>query len=153
MLKWSYRAAVLNERELIESSNVPRNSVRIAKNSQIYFNTVVLLNILSNSRQPPYQRTLGAVLAARLAEPRHFLQVIAGPRQVGKTTMIRQILSRSTQPSVVVSADEPSLKDRDWLARHWRDARKLAAENDGGAILALDEVQKIPDWSESVKRL
>lgn len=123
------------------------------KYCQIYIKTVVLLNTLSKSRHLPYERPLGAVLAARLAEPRHFLQVVAGPRQVGKTTMVRQVLSRSTQPTVVVSADEPSLQDRDWLARHWRDARELAAQNDGRAILALDEVQKIPDWSESVKRL
>lgn len=109
--------------------------------------------MLSKSRHPPYERPLGAVLATRLAEPRHFLHVVAGPRQVGKTTMVRQVLSRSTQPTVVVSADEPSLQDRDWLARHWRNARELAAENECGAILALDEVQKIPGWSESVKRL
>lgn len=54
----------------------------------------------------------------------------------------------------MVSADEPALRDRDWLARHWREARELAAgAGRTGAVLVLDEVQKIPQWSETVKRL
>lgn len=110
--------------------------------------------MLSKTQAAAFERPHGAVLAKRLAEPRRFLQVVAGPRQVGKTTLVRQVLARTGRPATLVSADEPTLRDRDWLVRHWREARELAAGADrGGAVLALDEVQKIPGWSETVKRL
>ena len=52
------------------------------------------------------------------------------------------------------TADEPALQGRDWIAQQWEAAR-LAARDAGkrGAMLALDEIQKIPGWSETVKRL
>lgn len=110
--------------------------------------------MLSKTQAAAFERPHGAVLAKRLAEPRRFLQVVAGPRQVGKTTLVRQVLARTGRPATLVSADEPTLRDRDWLVRHWREARELAAgAGRGGAVLALDEVQKIPGWSETVKRL
>lgn len=110
--------------------------------------------MLSKTAAAAFERPHGAVLAKRLAEPRRFLQVVAGPRQVGKTTLVRQVLARTGRPATLVSADEPTLRDRDWLVRHWREARELAAgAGRGGAVLALDEVQKIPGWSETVKRL
>lgn len=94
------------------------------------------------------------MLAGRLGEPRRFLQVVAGPRQVGKTTLVQQVLAASGSPSVYASADEPTLRDAAWLAAQW-DRARLAAEKAGGpgAVLALDEIQKIPGWSETVKRL
>ena len=110
--------------------------------------------MLSKTPDAAFERPHGVALAKRLDEPRRFLQVVAGPRQVGKTTLVRLVLARSGRPSTLVSADEPTLRDRDWLARHWREARELAAgAGRGGAVLALDEVQKIPGWSETVKRL
>ncbi len=94
------------------------------------------------------------MLAGRLAEPRRFIQVVAGPRQVGKTTLVRQVLAALSMPSSYVSADEPTLRGSDWVARQW-DAARLAAASAGrkGAVLALDEIHKAPGWSESVKRL
>lgn len=99
-----------------------------------------------------FTRSFHAKLAARLAEPRRFVQVVAGPRQVGKTTLVRQVLEAVDLPASYVSADEPALRDRDWLARQWQAARELVSGR-RGAILALDEIQKIPGWSETVKRL
>jgi predicted AAA+ superfamily ATPase len=92
-------------------------------------------------------------LAARLDEPRRFLQVVTGPRQVGKTTLVRQVLSRHGRPHRFASADEPTLRDSAWLHMQWDAARLEARAAPGGAVLALDEIQKIPRWSETVKRL
>lgn len=102
----------------------------------------------------PFERSQAATLGARLAEPRRFLQVVAGARQVGKTTLVEQVLARLDAPHLFASADEPTLGDVAWLAAQW-DRARLAAAEDGkaGAVLALDEVQKIPGWSETVKRL
>jgi uncharacterized protein len=80
------------------------------------------------------------------------MQVVAGPRQVGKTTSVQQVLADTKLPSVHVSADEPALRDTAWLTAQWERAR-LAATGKRGAVLALDEAQKIPDWSGTVKRL
>jgi uncharacterized protein len=110
--------------------------------------------MVSRSRDPAFQRAYASVLAARLDEPRRFLQVVAGPRQVGKTTLVEHVLATIDRPSVFVSADEPALRDAFWLAAQWERAR-LAARDAGkrGAVLALDEAQKVPGWSEAVKRL
>ena len=101
-----------------------------------------------------FTRTHAGVLKKRLAEPRRFIQVVAGPRQVGKTTLVRQVLERSRLEAHYASADEPTLRGRHWLEEQW-DAARLKARDAGkrGAILAIDEAQKIPDWSETVKRL
>lgn len=108
----------------------------------------------SKTAAPAFRRDFGVTLAARLKEPRRFVQVVAGPRQVGKTTLVRQVLEELALPSRFVSADEPTLRDRSWISVQWEAARFLARDApDRGAVLALDEVQKIPDWSETVKRL
>jgi hypothetical protein len=93
-------------------------------------------------------------LSRRLLGPRRFLQVVAGPRQVGKTTLVRQVLAGLEAPSWQASADEPALRGREWIEQQWEAARLLAFEaGRGGAVLALDEIQKVPGWSETVKRL
>ncbi|MBZ0252259.1 MAG: AAA family ATPase, partial [Candidatus Methylomirabilis sp.] len=58
-----------------------------------------------------YERPLVADLARRLREPRRFLQVVAGPRQVGKTTLVAQALAHVGAPHVYESADGPLLED------------------------------------------
>lgn len=106
--------------------------------------------MLSNSLYR-YQRSQAAILKQRLGEPRRFIQVVAGPRQVGKTTIVHQVIEEIGMPVHYASADEPTLRGREWIAAQWDAARLQAGEN--GAVLVLDEVQKIPDWSETVKRL
>ena len=102
-------------------------------------------------------------LVARLQEPRRFMQVVAGPRQVGKTTLVRQALERlqrdaqdkpSTAPHTQhsASADGPGLQGQVWLATQWQVARALAAQA-GSCVLVLDEIQKVSNWTEAVKRL
>jgi hypothetical protein len=101
-----------------------------------------------------YTRPQAATLARRLAEPRRFIQAVAGPRQVGKTTLVQQVLDASNRVARFASADEPTLRGSGWIAQQW-DAARLEAADAGksGAVLVLDEIQKIPGWSETVKRL
>jgi predicted AAA+ superfamily ATPase len=109
---------------------------------------------MSKARGTEFSRSKTEVLAGRLREPRRFLQVVAGPRQVGKTTLVRQALAAWGEQARYASADEPTLRDRAWIAAQWEAAR-LVARHAGraGAVLALDEIQKVPGWSETVKRL
>ncbi|MCX7894008.1 MAG: ATP-binding protein [Burkholderiales bacterium] len=101
-----------------------------------------------------YERPQAATLAARLRERRRFLQVVAGPRQVGKTTLVEQVVASSALPARFASADEPALRGAEWIAQQWDAARLMARESGKrGAVLVLDEIQKIPGWSETVKRL
>ena len=91
-------------------------------------------------------------LVKRLHEPRRFMQVIAGARQVGKTTLVRQVMESAGLPAHYASADELTLGgDRVWLEQQWEIGRLKAREGNGGALLVLDEIQKIADWSGVVK--
>ena len=98
-----------------------------------------------------YVRDQLAVLSARLQEPRRFLQILAGPRQVGKTTLARQAMAAFGEQSHYASADLPAAPDAGWIEQQWRLARLMLAQ--GPALLVLDEVQKVPRWSEAVKML
>lgn len=102
----------------------------------------------------PWLRPHAAELARRLAERRRFIQVVAGARQVGKTTLVLQVMERSEIPASYASADEPTLRGAEWIEQQWQSARLSARDHpESGALLVLDEIQKIPGWSESVKRL
>lgn len=107
-----------------------------------------------SSPLPAYARALVAILAARLREPRRHIQVVLGPRQTGKTTLVLQALERVPLGSRYGSADEVGGRDREWIAAEWDAARALASKPGAGdAVLVLDEVQKVTGWSETVKRL
>jgi uncharacterized protein len=105
---------------------------------------------MSNPKKP-FRRPQAAELSRRLAEPRRFIQVVAGARQVGKTTLVQQVTEAARVPVRYASADEPTLRGADWIAQQWEAARLTVGP--AGAILVLDEVQKAVTWSESVKRL
>ena len=102
-----------------------------------------------------YRRPLFNSIRKRLEEPRRFIQVLAGPRQTGKTTLIRQVLEDVDAPSHYATADEPALKDRVWIEQQWETARRWMTGDkpEASAVLVLDEIQKIPGWSETIKRL
>jgi predicted AAA+ superfamily ATPase len=100
------------------------------------------------------RQTIHNELLKRLKEKRRFLQVLAGPRQVGKTTLVRQVMAASHMPAHYASADEPSLRgDRTWLEQQWDIARLKAGAGKSGALLVLDEIQKITGWPNVVKLL
>jgi len=102
--------------------------------------------------QSIFQRPQKAILAERLDEPRRFIQVVSGPRQVGKSTLALQVTDELDMPVRYVSADEPTLRGSNWIDQQWASAR-MEAGGKKGAVLVLDEIQKIPHWPESVKRL
>lgn len=108
---------------------------------------LIMLSNLSKAFRRPQAETL----ARRLREPRRFIQVVAGARQVGKTTLVEQVVQDSGVPVVFASAGEPTLKGSDWIAQQWEAARLAAGAS--GSILVIDEVQKAAGWSEAVKRL
>ena len=63
-----------------------------------------------------YVRPHATRLARRLAEPRRFIQAVAGARQVGKTTLVQRVVENSGLKSRFVSADEPTLRGHDWIS-------------------------------------
>ena len=101
------------------------------------------------------KRPVFHVLSKRLQEPRRFIQVLIGPRQTGKTTLARQIADSVPFPVHFATADEPTLRDRNWIIQQWEIARIQAGAGDkkNGALLILDEAQKVTHWSDLIKRL
>ncbi|MDO8931461.1 MAG: ATP-binding protein [Rhodocyclaceae bacterium] len=122
----------------------------------------------------PYQRQEVSTLLNRLSEPPRFLIFVAGPRQVGKTTLVQDALSQFDRSDYhFIPVDQPDVsrtpgfssaedivydrvarpRDAAWLVEQWQRARTAARESTDGHILVLDEIQKIPRWSEAVKGL
>ena len=100
-----------------------------------------------------YERETVARLKRRLEEPRRFLQVVMGPRQVGKTTLVKQVLAKLDIPRLVVAADAVPASRTTWIGDVWEQARTmLRAGRHAEFLLVIDEVQKIEGWSEAVKK-
>ena len=119
-----------------------------------------------------FQRAQVATLLRRLAEEPSRIIALFGPRQTGKTTIVRQALGKIERPSRYVAVDEPKaptfrlpppaleagfarpeVRDTEWLVLTWEKARDAAQRSPTGFVLVLDEIQKIPRWSETVKGL
>jgi uncharacterized protein len=98
------------------------------------------------------KRAIFPVLFDRIKEPRKFIQVLLGPRQVGKTTLVTQLQEELEIPAIYASADIASLEDLPWIEANWNQARKVAEKNNQ-ALLIIDEIQKIPNWSALIKKL
>ena len=120
----------------------------------------------------PFKRSQIITLGDRLAEAPHRLIALFGPRQTGKTTLIRQALRQIELKSLYLAVDAPTspvlhvlaeasektvslpqVRDADWLVQNWEDARREAERFRRGFVLVFDEIQKIPRWSETVKGL
>ncbi len=99
-----------------------------------------------------YERREFQLLSDRLHEPRKFIQLVVGPRQIGKTTTVKHVLESLEMPSVYASADNVTGDKSVWLSLVWERARQAARKSSVGSVLAIDEIQKIPDWTQSVKR-
>lgn len=100
-----------------------------------------------------YERAINRELKRRLTEPRRFIQIVWGPRQVGKTTSVTQVLNGLDMKCTYASADAPTMQTAAWLESQWNAARAQHAASGQPVVLALDEVQKVPAWSSWVKLL
>lgn len=98
------------------------------------------------------QRSYFQIVMSRINEPRKFIQVLYGPRQVGKTTLIKQVLSKVNQRFVFVTADDIVGADNAWLRKVWSEARLQCAQKKQELLLVIDEVQKVENWSETIKK-
>jgi predicted AAA+ superfamily ATPase len=96
-----------------------------------------------------YQRPFVDRLALRLQEPSPLIQVLVGPRQVGKTTGVKQLIARHEPNTHYASADDLWSSDRNWLIEQWQKALLLGER----ALLVIDEIQKVPNWPETIKAL
>ena len=77
---------------------------------------------------------------------------LVGPRQVGKTTMAKQLAEEFGMPFVYASADSPLPPGPEWIESQWSLAR-LKQRESGSVLLILDELQKVRGWNETLKRL
>lgn len=99
-----------------------------------------------------YIRNQYGILRERIGEPRKFIQVLAGPRQVGKSTLVGQVLNDATIPYMLENADGVNHEDTDWIGRVWESVRiAMQLQHKNEYLLVIDEVQKIDNWSEAVK--
>lgn len=90
-------------------------------------------------------------IKSRLLEPRQFIQVVMGPRQVGKSTVVRQVLEEINIPFKFFAADFVPASNYNWIMECWETARVLSSGSQ--FLLVIDEIQKIENWSEIVKKL
>jgi uncharacterized protein len=98
--------------------------------------------------RPHYQ-----LVKKRINEPRRFIQVLMGPRQVGKTTLAGQLVKDLDVPWLFESADDVPAGNAEWLGQVWEAARlKLRTGPATEFVLVIDEIQKISNWSETVKK-
>ena len=102
-----------------------------------------------------FERCQVQTIANRIQEANNpLIQVVVGPRQTGKSTMISQALRRTTDVTAhYVSADDALVPSAQWLATEWQQARNMAKASGGRVVLVVDEVQKVPEWSRAVKSL
>lgn len=100
-----------------------------------------------------YERQHLQVLKTRMAEPRRRIQIIMGPRQVGKSKLVDQFVQGIDIPYDLHAADNIGRFEESWIPNLWQQARmKMDIRAEQEHILIIDEVQKIHNWSEQVKK-
>lgn len=99
-----------------------------------------------------FERNINQKILNRILEPRRFIQVIIGPRQVGKTTAVNQVLRQLKIPHHYATADKPTLESQSWVEQQWQIGR-LKTKKTKDAVLVIDEIQKVTNWSAIVKAL
>lgn len=88
-----------------------------------------------------------------MAEPRRRMQIVMGPRQVGKSTLVGQFTEGVSVPFDFFAADGVNRFDSSWIPNKWQQVRmRMDIHSEQEHILIIDEVQKIRGWSEQVKK-
>jgi len=98
-----------------------------------------------------FERSLVPLLVSELEKKQSVFQVLIGPRQVGKTTIARQVTDKLPFPFIYASADNPLPPGPEWIETQWRRAEVETDRSGGAVLLVLDEVQKVRGWSEVLK--
>lgn len=99
-----------------------------------------------------FQRKQFNIVLSRIKEPRGKIQVVVGPRQVGKSTLMDQVLAQCPIPYSLAKADNVDSNDPNWIKRVWESARgTMTVKKETEHLLVIDEIQKITNWSEAVK--
>ena len=99
-----------------------------------------------------YKRNIVETLAARMNEPRRFMQILLGPRQTGKTTAVNQALESVGIPYLLCEVAEHG-SSADWVRAQWYQARNLVTADCPSALLVIDEIQYVNGWADAVKAL
>lgn len=100
-----------------------------------------------------YKRSIYHTIIKRMEEHRMFIQVVMGPRQIGKSTIVKQVLDDLGKPYLLYSADTIPSTSPKWISECWANARlQMRAQQLEEMILVIDEVQKLKNWSEYVKK-
>lgn len=101
-----------------------------------------------------YQRNQVSTIASRMLEKDNpLIQVVVGPRQTGKSTMLVQALKLAGVQSHFVSADDALDPSGAWLGVEWQQARNMTRGGHEPVVLVVDEIQKVVRWSQAVKSL
>ena len=101
-----------------------------------------------------FKRAQFKELESRLSEPRNKIQVISGPRQVGKSTMVKQVLQETDIPYMFVSADNIDHVHTAWIGETWATARaRMKVTQAEEYLLVIDEIHKYENWSRELKQI
>ncbi len=99
-----------------------------------------------------FVRSILDIIRKRINEPISLIQTLLGPRQVGKTTLVKQLIETVDMPFLYISADNIANADSIWLIQQWEIAR-MKEDTEKGFLLIIDEIQKVRNWSETIKQL
>lgn len=100
-----------------------------------------------------FERKQIHIAEKRIQEKNNLIQVITGPRQSGKTTLATQLTQKIKIPFSFVSADGVPSSSSIWIEQQWEAARiKMNSSGSNVYLLIIDEIQKINNWSEYVKK-
>ena len=101
-----------------------------------------------------FKRTVFSLIKKRMQEPRRLIQIISGPRQIGKTTTVRQALQECSCAFAYHLIEGRNRYRNDFISSAWNEARlKIKSEKLSEFILVFDEIQNVPQWSSFIKKL
>lgn len=111
------------------------------------------MTILKEERGNMFKRTVFPLIKRRMQEPRRLIQIVSGPRQIGKTTTVRQALQECSCAFAYHVIEGGNRYRNDFISSAWNEARlKIKSEKLSEFILVFDEIQNVPQWSSFIKK-